>query len=205
MACKVETLEECRHDSIIHTILRHWCGRKEMKTYEWTDIRKALLPEVWGIVCLFLFNHQSTYVLSVPLRNLVCDKGSSIQFCLHNRVTHFLGADDGQSFRMAFGNGSFLTLSGHFAFPTTKHYSLVFPFHIDFDRRYLVRYHTHNEDVKEYESTCEFFVWTSRVAKWIATRQEADQFKEKTNNSIPIIQFRYGGATWYNRGDLLDY
>ncbi len=181
--------------------------RPNVETERWCNV---LLPELWHIVCSFLLNRYDVFTLSIPLRNLIVEdpKFGPPKLNTQHGICQFLGAEDGDKFRVAFYNGPFVTLAGHFPFPCTPKTSIMFPYNIDLDRRYLVRY-TLNPDAPEWTFPMHpFFTWTKHTQGWFDSKEEVDRFIKKTQDCVPIIELRrsdWGFGGWpHNRNDLLE-
>ncbi len=140
---------------------------RRLKVNRWCEV--ILIPDIWPIVCSFLFNRQTTYTLSIPVGKLVTKSDSTIQ---DPRICSFLGAEDGKHFRLAFGEGSYLLFSGNFDFPIVKSLQLRPSFTwwtSDVDRRYLIRFTLNPQRPKNIGGR--YFIWNKSEAKWISKEE----------------------------------
>lgn len=131
--CDAELTEFITRHQFFRTRETYW--RPGVELNRW---RNKLIPDVWSIVCLFLWNRNSTYLLSIPLKNLLTDTHRlQCSFLKYD----FIGPEDEQEYRVAsdkFDRWSTYSFKTVKARDKAYHIDLVFPYNIDLNRRFLI-------------------------------------------------------------------
>lgn len=134
-----------------------------------------LIKDLWSIVCLFLFNWESTYILSIPLGTIVCscddddEKHVKLDDVGEICITHFYGAEDGEEFEVSIAHGESEMVSGHFRYPCEASYGREVSFTHTFveenkARRFLVEF-TLNYTSPDQLPSGHWLIWDKKLAK----------------------------------------
>lgn len=82
-----------RDDNIVWFI--QWLSGGKTHWRPW-DINQWLLPDLWSIVCTFLWIRDSNYVLSVPLKAIINDQR---RLNFNGTYFNFIGAEDRKPYK----------------------------------------------------------------------------------------------------------
>lgn len=89
-------VEDAKRDDNVVSCIR-WLSSGKTQWRPW-DINQWLLRDLWSIVCSFLWNSDSKYLLSVPLKAII-NVNHQRRLNFNVMYFHFVGAEDRKPYK----------------------------------------------------------------------------------------------------------